>query len=163
MNTIPRSVLGHICAAPHMDYCRNSCFKSVSLQKKNLSAVTQSRKASLSGLPKRSSTVRASGDSPDASPASSMSIDDAYDLLNVKEDAGFDEILGAKNKLTSASQGDTDKIMRVRYPVMGRTGGKPSDCCTEFLLLLTDVCPYWSLGYALKPVCCRSRLLMTFC
>ncbi|CAL8472111.1 g11653 [Coccomyxa elongata] len=42
-----------------------------------------------------------------------MSIDDAYDLLNVKEDAGFDEILSAKNKLSSASQGDTDKIMRI--------------------------------------------------
>ncbi|BDA47455.1 probable protein CHAPERONE-LIKE PROTEIN OF POR1, chloroplastic [Coccomyxa sp. Obi] len=42
-----------------------------------------------------------------------MSIDEAYDLLGVKEEAGFDEILGAKNKLTSTSQGDTDKIMRI--------------------------------------------------
>ncbi len=114
MNTIPSSVLGHLCAAPHMHHCRNSCFKSAALQKKHFTAVFKSRKDSLTGFSKRSSIVQASGDSPDASPASSMSIDDAYDLLNVKEDAGFDEILNAKNKLSSASQGDTDKIMRVR-------------------------------------------------
>ncbi|KAK9905760.1 hypothetical protein WJX75_005908 [Coccomyxa subellipsoidea] len=42
-----------------------------------------------------------------------MSIDEAYNLLGVKEDAGFDEIMSAKNRLTSASQGDKDKIVQV--------------------------------------------------
>ncbi len=68
----------------------------------------------MTGVLQRSGLVRASGESPDASPASSMSIDEAYDLLGVKEEAGFDEIMSAKNRLTSASQGDKDKIVQVR-------------------------------------------------
>lgn len=67
----------------------------------------------MNGTLHRSNVARAAGESPDASPTSSMSIDEAYNLLGVKEDAGFDEIMSAKNRLTSASQGDKDKIVQV--------------------------------------------------
>lgn len=43
-----------------------------------------------------------------------MSADQAYNLLGVREGAGFDEILTAKNKLTKANEHDQDKIVRVR-------------------------------------------------
>ncbi len=42
-----------------------------------------------------------------------MSTDQAYSLLGVREGAGFDEILTAKNKLTKANEHDQDKIVRV--------------------------------------------------
>lgn len=65
------------------------------------------------GLSRHLSTARASGESPEASPASSMSIDEAYDILGVKDGAGFDEILTAKNKLSRASEEDRDRAVRV--------------------------------------------------
>lgn len=58
--------------------------------------------------------MQASGDTPEAFPTS-MSTDQAYDLLGLKEGAGFDEILTAKNKLTKASDGDRDKIVQVTF------------------------------------------------
>ena len=42
-----------------------------------------------------------------------MSTDQAYSLLGVREGAGFDEILTAKNKLTKVNEHDQDKIVRV--------------------------------------------------
>ena len=42
-----------------------------------------------------------------------MSTDQAYSLLGVREGAGFDEILTAKNKLTKANEHDQDKIVKV--------------------------------------------------
>lgn len=42
-----------------------------------------------------------------------MSADQAYDLLGVREGAGFDDILTAKNRLTKANEHDQDKIVRV--------------------------------------------------
>ena len=45
-----------------------------------------------------------------------MSTDQAYNLLGVREGAGFDEILTAKNKLTKANEHDQDKIVKVSRP-----------------------------------------------
>ena len=42
-----------------------------------------------------------------------MSADQAYTLLGVREGAGFDEILTAKNELTKANEHDQDKIVKV--------------------------------------------------
>ena len=44
--------------------------------------------------------------------AAQMSADQAYSLLGVREGAGFDEILTAKNKLTKANEHDQDKIVK---------------------------------------------------
>lgn len=55
--------------------------------------------------------VRASADQPEA--AAQMSTDQAYSLLGVREGAGFDEILTAKNKLTKANEHDQDKIVKI--------------------------------------------------
>jgi DnaJ-class molecular chaperone len=42
-----------------------------------------------------------------------MSTDEAYDILGVKEGAGFEEIMAAKNKLTRANEADRDKVVKV--------------------------------------------------
>lgn len=41
-----------------------------------------------------------------------MSADQAYDLLGVREGAGFDDILTAKNRLTKANEHDQDKVVK---------------------------------------------------
>ncbi|CAL5224812.1 g7558 [Coccomyxa viridis] len=61
--------------------------------------------------PTRSCIVRASADQPEA--AAQMSTDQAYTLLGVREGAGFEEILTAKNKLTKSNEHDQDKIVRI--------------------------------------------------
>lgn len=50
-----------------------------------------------------------------------MSADQAYDLLGVREGAGFDDILTAKNRLTKANEHDQDKVVKVGVH-------KPSTC-----------------------------------
>ena len=61
--------------------------------------------------------MQASGDAPEATPAS-MTLDEAYELLGLsKGTTSFDEILAAKNRLAAQSQGsselDKDKIVQV--------------------------------------------------
>lgn len=50
-----------------------------------------------------------------------MSADQAYDLLGVREGAGFDDILTAKNRLTKANEHDQDKVVKASVH-------KPSTC-----------------------------------
>ena len=65
-----------------------------------------------------------------------MSADQAYDLLGVREGAGFDDILTAKNRLTKANEHDQDKVVRVSVH-------EPSTChedISDMHSFLSDIC-----------------------
>ncbi|EIE23547.1 hypothetical protein COCSUDRAFT_65972 [Coccomyxa subellipsoidea C-169] len=121
MNTAHRSMHGCLSTSSQFlnNFGRTKCFSNAVFSGKCSTAAFEPRRR-VNGVLQRSGLVRASGESPDASPASSMSIDEAYDLLGVKEEAGFDEIMSAKNRLTSASQGDKDKIVQGLVDPAGR-------------------------------------------
>ena len=55
---------------------------------------------------------RSSAGDAEATPAN-MTLDEAYDLLGVKESASFDDILVAKNQQIRKHEGDRDRIIRV--------------------------------------------------
>ena len=46
-----------------------------------------------------------------------MSLEEAYTILNVSKNAGFEEILSAKKKLTKQSPDDRERIIQVRFLV----------------------------------------------
>lgn len=69
-------------------------------------------------------TVRASsgGDSPQDSPQTAMSPEEAYQLLGVRESANFDQIMIAKKNLVSKAGNDQDRKTQVC-------------CCTQTCLM----------------------------
>ena len=58
-----------------------------------------------------------SSSEPEASVPASMSLEEAYTILNVSKNAGFEEILSAKKKLTKQSPDDRERIIQVRFLV----------------------------------------------
>lgn len=54
-----------------------------------------------------------SGESPQESPQTAMSSQEAYDLLGVKEGANFEQIMSAKNKLVSKAGNDQSRKTQV--------------------------------------------------
>ena len=57
--------------------------------------------------------VLAAGGDSDAAPVSEMSQEEACSLLQVSKDAGFEEVLQAKKRLTSHFTADTQKVRQV--------------------------------------------------
>jgi hypothetical protein len=65
-------------------------------------------------LARRGGVVARSSSEPEASFPASMSLEDAYKLLDVSESAGFEDILAAKRKLAKQYAGDGDRIVQAR-------------------------------------------------
>ena len=84
--------------------------------------------------------------------ATSMTKRQAYDLLGVKEGAGFDEILSVKKKLIAGSSGDRERELQV-WAFCGLSGGVSNHRVWQGKLE-TD---------SAAAECCRSRWHMTSC
>ena len=101
---------------------------------------------------------RSSAGDAEATPAN-MTLDEAYELLGVKESASFDDILVAKNQQIRKLGGDRDKVVRVCAP------GWPA-CLQAAPMAELYGFGQWTAGISLDESAlhaCRWRQLTTCC